>query len=92
MKKIAHRVDENHAGLFPVERLHEALGPDGQIETLFEGMSRYAAEAFGEARGVAIIASRADLCATRHRVPGGIGPFYGAFFRHGFEGPAAVAN
>jgi hypothetical protein len=89
MKKIAHRVDKNHAGLFPVERLHEAFRPDGEIKTVFEGVSRHAAEAFGEAGGIAIIAAGTDLCATGHGVPGRIGPLYGAFFRHDSEGPTA---
>jgi hypothetical protein len=82
-------IDEDHARPFPVERLGETLGPDGQVETAFEGVSRHAAKALGEAGGIAIIAAGADLGATSHRVPRCIGPLYGAFFRHDFAGSAA---
>src|SRR5262249_44804875 len=70
MEKIAHRVDEYHPGLFPIERLREALGPDGEIEAVLERMTRDTAEAFGKTGGVAVIASGADLGAAGDRVPG----------------------
>src|SRR5580704_18261903 len=75
MEKVAHGVHENHAWLFPVERLQQAFGPDRDVKTVFEGMAPHAAESLGEPCSIAVVASGADLGAAGDRVPGGICPF-----------------
>src|SRR5882757_2530059 len=44
MEKVAHRVDENHARLFPGKRLQQPLRSDGEVKAVLERMSGHAAE------------------------------------------------
>jgi hypothetical protein len=60
-----------------MQRLLKLLGNKPEIETLFERVPGYAAEAFGERLGVTELAPGADLRAASHRVPGCVRPFDG---------------
>ena len=47
-------------------------------------MAGRAAEAFGQARRIAVVAAGADLRAARHGVPRRVGPFDGGLIGHTF--------
>lgn len=82
MEEIAHRVYENHPSTAPAQWLIQALGPEGQVKPVFEGMARHSTEPLGEARGIAVIASSGDLRATCDGVPRSVGPLYCAVISH----------
>ena len=75
MEQVAHGVDEDHAGPLPGKRLRQPFGAQGEVEAVLEGMARHAAEALGQALGVAVVAAACDLGATGDGVPGRVGPF-----------------
>src|SRR5882757_8107705 len=83
MKKIAHRVHENHPGSLPSERLEEPFGPQRQVKACSERMTGDTSKAFREPLGVAIVTTGADLCAAGDRVPGRICPLDSAVVSHG---------
>ena len=76
VEQVAHRIDENHPMLFPVQRLLQPFRAQRKIETGFERMPRHATKPLCEALGVAIIAARADFRAARDRVPRRVRPLY----------------
>jgi hypothetical protein len=49
-----------------MERLLQAFGPEGKVETILEGVSRDAAKPLGEALRVTEIAAARDLGAARY--------------------------
>ncbi len=75
VEQIAHRVDENHPGLTPPQRLRQFSGNKPQVEALLEGMALHAAEPFSEPFRVAVLAAWTDLRATANRVPCRVSPF-----------------
>ena len=75
MKEVTHRVDEDPPWLSPTQWLFKSIWPQGEIETIFEGMTRYTSKSLGEALRVAQVAAARDLGATRYRIPRRIGPF-----------------
>lgn len=75
MKKIAHRIHENHSWLSPTERLLNTFWAQGQIKSKFERMTSRSTEAFRETLGVTVVAAAADLGATRDGIPGCVSPF-----------------
>ena len=75
VKEVAHRVNKDHARSAPLKRLLQPLGPKGQIKPSAEGMVRDTPEPFRESLCVAMVAARADLGASRHRIPGRVSPF-----------------
>src|SRR6188474_1187681 len=75
VKQIAHAVYEDELGFLPLKWLFQALRPYRQVKAHFVGMSWDATEALCEGLCVAICAARRNLCAPRHGVPGGLGPF-----------------
>ena len=75
VKEIAHRVDENHLGLSPTQRLIEALRTERQVKACLEGMFGRTSKSFSKALGITAVATGADLCATRYRVPRRVSPF-----------------
>jgi hypothetical protein len=82
VKEIAHRVDEDHARPLPIERLLEALGPQGEIETSLERMPGHAAKAFREPGRIAVIATDADFGTAGYWIPRRVGPFDGGVVSH----------
>ena len=62
VKQVAHGVDEDPARLTPMERLGEAVLVEYDLR-------KVATEAFRDGLSVAVRTSRADLRATRHRIP-----------------------
>jgi hypothetical protein len=54
MKQVAHGVDEDHSGPVPEKRLGELLWYQTEVESLFVGVPRDAAEAFGERLCIAV--------------------------------------
>lgn len=82
VKQVAHRVDENHPRAEPLERLLQPLGPQRQIEPSGERMPWHAAEAFREARSIAVVATARDLRAPGYRIPRRVRPLYRALVRH----------
>ena len=91
VEEVAHRVHENHPRLLPKHRLPQPRRPKRQIEALLIGVPRNAAPTFCEALGIAIVASRTNFGAARHRVPRRVRPFdvrllgqllTSCFFRH----------
>ena len=75
MEKVAHRVNENHFWLFGAQRLIDPVGTKNQIKTMFKWMVFDPPETLGKALSITVIAARADLRATGHRVPREIRPF-----------------
>src|SRR5271163_176885 len=78
VKEIAHRIHENSLRHAPLERDLQLLRHEAKVETLLERMARDAAKPLREGFGVAVLAAGADLGASANRIPGRIGPFYGA--------------
>ncbi len=75
VEQVAHRVDENHLGLRPPQRLGKLLGDELEVEPLLVRMPRHAPEPLGERLGVTMRTPGTDLRAAPDRVPGGVGPF-----------------
>ncbi len=75
VEEVAHRVHENHPRLLPKHWLPQPRRPKRQIEALLIGVPRNAAPTFCETLGLAIVASRTDFGAARHRVPRRVRPF-----------------
>ena len=69
VEEVAHGVHEHRARAAPGEGLLEPLGALHKVEAALEGVTRRAAEALGQAFGVAVVAAAGDLGAARHRVP-----------------------
>jgi hypothetical protein len=74
VKKVAHRVHENHLRLGPADRVPKLLGYEPQIESKFEWMAGHTAKPFRERLGVAMRAAGANLRAASHRIPRCIRP------------------
>src|SRR5215207_1205214 len=72
MEEVAHRVDEHPARLTPTLRLLQSVRTQGELKAGGEVLG----EALGYGLRVAVFAARADLVATRGRVPGLVRPFY----------------
>lgn len=70
MEEVAHRVDEDPAGLAPAIGFTQALRMQGEAKSLWEMLG----EAFGDALGVAVLAPWAHLIAAGGGVPGRIRP------------------
>jgi hypothetical protein len=60
VKKIAHRIDEDHSRRLPFQRLGKFLWDKAKVESLLEGMAGDATKPFGEGFGVAVRATWAD--------------------------------
>src|SRR5260221_2351913 len=75
VKKVAHRIDEDHLRFAPPQRLFQPFGTELKVEPVFEGMSRDAAEPFGESPIIAVVAASTFLRATGYRAPRRIIPF-----------------
>ena len=83
MKEVAHRVDEDHPGRPPLERLLQLVRNQPDVEAKLEGMPGHATEALRERLRVAVLAPGADLRATADGVPGRVGPLDLGFVAHG---------
>src|ERR1700722_2166328 len=75
MKKIAHRIDKNHARFFPLEWLQQSFWPQRQIKTIFKWMSGDAAPAFRKSRRVAVVTTHTYFRAACDRIPCRVSPF-----------------
>ncbi len=75
VEKVAHRVHEDHPRLFPEHGLLQPRRPECQVEALLVRVPGNATPALCEAFSIAVVATRTDLGAARHRVPGRIRPF-----------------
>src|SRR5262249_35085512 len=74
MKKVTHRVDENHFRRFPLQWLVQPLWPKRQVESCFVWMASHAAEALSNPLRVTMIATGTDLGAAGRGVPRRVGP------------------
>ena len=74
VKKVAHRVDEDHSGLLPPDWLQQFFRHKPQIKALFVRMPRHASEPLREDLGVAVSAPGTDLGAASNWVPGCVSP------------------
>src|SRR6266704_1435095 len=63
------------ARALPGEWLQEPFRPKRQVKTRFERVPRHAAKPLGKSGGIAIVATGANLGASRDRAPGRISPF-----------------
>jgi hypothetical protein len=77
MEEIAHRVDEDQPRSFPLKRLIQTLRAKLKIKPALIWMARDATEPFCECLGIAVGTPRANLRASRNRIPGCFGPLYG---------------
>ena len=75
VKEIAHGVDENGAGLFPIERYLQSMRVQGELEAVGIVGAAHRLEAAREAFGVAVFAAGTDLRAAGDGVPSGLSPF-----------------
>ena len=94
VKEIAHGINKDHARLTPTKWLIEARRSQRQIEASFKWVARCPAKPFGEPLRVTIVAALADLGASGHRIPSGVGPFDRCGVGHvqTFEGEGIVAH
>ena len=74
VEQVAHRVDEDLPRSTPRERLLQLVVDHTQVEPVFERVFRDAAEALSERFRVTELATRTDLGASTHRVPGRVRP------------------
>jgi hypothetical protein len=86
LKKVAHRIDKNSFWRPPPQRLVELLGNESEVKSLLVWVAGHPSKAFGKGFGVTVLAARAYLGASADGIPGGIGPFHGAFNCHRFIG------
>jgi len=68
--------------LLPRGRKAKGMRHEAKIEALLERMPGDAAKPLGEPLRIATLATRGDLAATPHRVPGRVSPFDGAPVAH----------
>ena len=59
------------------------LGPERQIEAIFERVARHTSETFGKAFCIAMVTAAAELRTTRNRVPCRVCPFDCSAVGHG---------
>ena len=82
VEQVAHRVDEDLPRSTPRERLLQLVVDHTQVEPVFERVSRDPAEALSERFRVTELATRTDLGASTHRVPGRVRPLNGRAVAH----------
>ena len=75
MKKVAHRIDENHLRLFGSQRLIDPVRSKDQVKTLFKWVVFDAAKTLGKSLCVTVVAARANLRTPGNRIPRKIRPF-----------------
>ena len=75
VEQIAHRIDEDHPGGPPAERLQELFRNEPKVESLLVRVARHSTKALCESFSVAMRAAGADLRASPHRIPGCVSPF-----------------
>ncbi len=76
VEKVAHAVHEDRPGLLPSHGKVKTLRPEPKIKPLFEVVTGNSTPTLCKDLGIATLATRADLRAARHRIPGRIGPLY----------------
>ena len=82
MKKVAHRVDEDHTGAFPFNGNVEVLRHKNNIEAMFERMSFDASPAFSKGVSITVFTTITYFITSSDRVPCGIRPLYFAVVAH----------
>lgn len=82
VEKVAHRIHEDVPRAAPTQRFLQFLRDETQIESLLVRMTVNSAKTLCERCRVTVLASRADLRAATHRIPGRISPFDIAVFTH----------
>jgi len=75
MKKVAHRIDEYHLGLFPLPRQIKNVRMTGQLEAVSVVRLAHRLQSFRHSLGVAVLTAAAYLRATGYRIPRRFGPF-----------------
>jgi hypothetical protein len=75
MKKIAHRVNEDHPGRSPAKRIAELFRHNPQIKAKLEWMAGDAAPTLGERFGVTVETTGADFGAAANWIPSSDRPF-----------------
>src|SRR5688500_14158657 len=71
--QVAHRGHKDLARPTPMERLFELVRYQSEIKPMLEGVTRNAAESYGEGLGVTMLAARTDLRAAPNRIPSRVG-------------------
>src|ERR1700687_4008041 len=74
LEEVAHRIHEDSTMLGPAQRFVELRRYQAEVESLLVRMTMHPPESLGKSLGVAMLAARANLHASPHRVPSGIGP------------------
>src|SRR5438445_7865168 len=82
VKKVAHRVHENHPGRPPAKRVAKFFGNEPQVEAKLERMTRHTAKTLGEGLGVTMHAAGTDLGASPNRIPSCVRPLDFRFVAH----------
>ena len=70
MEEVAHGVDEDGAGFFPVQGDVEGLGLEGEAKAVAIVALAHGMEASGESFGVAVFTAGADFGAAGDGIPG----------------------
>ncbi len=83
VEQVAHRVHKDEPPALPLQRQFESLRPELQVEAVLIGVARHPPEAFRERLRVAMGTTRADLRATRDRIPGRLRPLDRRTVAHG---------
>ena len=74
MEEVAHAVDEDALRPAPAERKRHLVGLKCHRKTIPVAGIAHRLKTESQALSVAVLATRADLGTTRHRIPRGIGP------------------
>ena len=82
MKKIAHRIDKDRAGLLPAQRYFESMGMKCYFEAVGVVGTSGSFQTQGHAFGIAVFTAPADFRAAGHGIPGGFSPFDLRILRH----------
>src|SRR5260370_23337426 len=80
VKKVAHRIDEDHFRCTPAHRFRKFFRDEPQIETLLIRVTFHTSEPLCERLSVAMLTARADLRTTPHWIPGSFCPFDSGVF------------
>ncbi len=82
MKKVAHRIDKDCAGLLPAQRYFKGMLVKRHPKTIDIIRTARGLQTVSHAFGVAVLAACTDFGASGNRIPSGFSPFDFGFLSH----------
>jgi hypothetical protein len=74
VEQVTHGVHEDSPGLTPSERQPDKIGLERDLEAVSIPGLTHGSQSVRHPLGIAVLASRADLCAARNGIPCAFGP------------------